>query len=244
MELDIGNLSAASQPLRDSRRSRHSVADRSTPSLRQYDYLILKALGQTIRALIERCPASPSRASALDLGASDSPYKNLLEANGYLVKTLDLDRSRGADYEGTIESTGLPDHSFDLVLCTEVFEHSLNPWQGIGEIQRILKPSGVLIISAPHLWFYHPHPTDHWRFTQEGIVHLCQMGGLKAEALFSQGGSVIALFQVVNFLLYGLLGRLGTPLYCLLNVLAPPIDRAISNTDFCLNFACLARKQP
>jgi SAM-dependent methyltransferase len=242
MELDLENLAAVSQPLRKLRRSRHSAADRSAPSLGQYDYLILKALQDSLCALIKRCPASEDQASALDLGASNSPYKRLLEANGYVVKTLDLDRSRGADYEGKIEDTGLADQSFDLVLCTEVFEHSSNPWQGIAEIRRILKPSGVLIVSAPHVWFYHPHPTDNWRFTQEGIAHLCRMGGLRPEALFSQGGSVTALFQILNFLFYGVMGRVGMPFYYLVNVLAAPIERAIPNTDFCLNFACLARK--
>jgi SAM-dependent methyltransferase len=213
-----------------------------TPSRRQYDYLTLEALQESIRTLIERCPEGHGKFCALDLGASNSPYKGLLEARGYTVKTLDITRKDGADFAGTVEETGLEDESFELVLCTQVLEHCLNPWQGIKEIQRILKPSGILIASVPHVWFYHPHPTDNWRFTQEGIVHLCRMGSLRPESLLSQGGSVTALFQVANFLAYGVLGRLGVPLYFVLNCLAGPIDQALSNSAFCLNFACLARK--
>jgi SAM-dependent methyltransferase len=242
VELGLSEFQTAGQSLRNARRSRHSASDRLAPSLSQYDYLILSRLRESVSALIRRCSAPASGACALDLGASESPYRSLLEESGYIVKTLDIDQSRGADFKGTVEATGLPDDSFDLVLCTEVLEHSLNPWQGIQEIRRILKPSGFLIVSAPHVWFYHPHPTDHWRFTQEGLVHLCRMGGLQPEALFAQGGSAVALLQITNFLLYGLLGRLGTPFYFATNLVARSLDRVISNTDFCLNFACLARK--
>ena len=156
--------------------------------------------------MIERCPEGRGKFCALDLGASNSPYKGLLEAEGYTVKTLDITRKDGADFAGTVEETGLEDESFELVLCTQVLEHCLNPWQGIKEIQRILKPSGILIASVPHVWFYHPHPTDNWRFTQEGIVHLCRMGSLRPDSLLSQGGSVTAFFQVANFLAYGVPG--------------------------------------
>jgi SAM-dependent methyltransferase len=242
MELDIAKIAVAYQEKRKRLRSRHSVSDRLTPSRAQYDYLTLQALQESISTLVDRCALGHSNPRALDLGASNSPYKALLEAKGYTVKTLDIDRTHGADYEGTVEDTGLPDASFDLVLCTQVLEHCLNPWEGIREINRILAPAGVLIASVPHVWFYHPHPTDNWRFTQEGIVHLCRMGGLQPEALFSQGGSVTAFFQVTNFLVYGVLGRWGLPLYFALNYLADPIDRALSNSAFCLNFACLARK--
>jgi SAM-dependent methyltransferase len=242
IELGLADFQRAGQSLRAARRSRHSALDRLTPSLSQYDYLILSRLQESVSALIRRCSAPASQACALDLGASESPYRSLLEESGYTVKTLDLDKSRGADFQGTLETTGLPDDSFDLVLCTEVMEHSLNPWQGIQEIRRILKPSGLLIVSAPHVWFYHPHPTDHWRFTQEGLVHLCRMGGLQPEALFAQGGSAVALLQIVNFLAYGLLGKAGTPFYFATNLIARSLDRVVSNADFCLNFACLARK--
>ncbi|MEP6601275.1 MAG: class I SAM-dependent methyltransferase [Nitrospirota bacterium] len=242
MELDVTNIAGTYQQTRERRRSRHSVADRIAPRRTQYDYLVLDSLQQSIRHLIDRCPPGNGVGKALDLGASRSPYKSLLEANGYAVSTLDIDVDGGADCVGTVEETGLPDESFDLVICTQVLEHCLNPWGGIREIRRILKPSGVLVASVPHVWFYHPHPTDNWRFTQEGILHLCDMGGLKPESLLSQGGSVMALFQIVNFLAYGVLGRLGMPLYFLSNCVAEILDRLAANTTFCLNFACLAAK--
>lgn len=36
--------------------------------------------------------------------------------------------------------------SFDLVICTEVLEHVVNPEQVVSEIERVLKPGGAAII--------------------------------------------------------------------------------------------------
>ena len=243
MEIDSNTIADVYGATRQKRRSRHSVEERLTPSRMQYDYLILDALQKSVRQLIDRCPPGCGRASALDLGASNSPYKSLLENRGYKVRTLDMDPSSEADFSGTIEATGLPSESFDLVLCTQVLEHCLNPWQGIQEIARILKPGGRVIASAPHVWFYHPHPSDNWRFTQEGIVRLCAIGGLETECLLSQGGSFLAITQIANFLVYGLLGRLGLPVYLLANCAAGPLDQRLANSTFCLNFACLSVKR-
>ncbi|UTA48454.1 class I SAM-dependent methyltransferase [Simiduia sp. 21SJ11W-1] len=44
------------------------------------------------------------------------------------------------------------DHSFDKIICSEVLEH-LPDYQGaLREIQRVLKPGGLLAISVPRAW--------------------------------------------------------------------------------------------
>lgn len=219
------------------KRSAHA-AERVTPSLFQYDYLVLQALSADLRRLIAATPAGKSR--ALDLGADKSPYRAMLQARGLEVRTLDV--SPGADYQGTVESTGLPDASFDVVLCTQVLEHCDDPFQGVREIRRILAPGGHAILSVPHVWFFHPHPKDHWRFTQQGLARLCESGGLELQVLLGQGGAMLAAAQVANFLAYGVLRGAGAPLYALTNLAGGLLDRLIRNDLFCINFACLARK--
>jgi 2-polyprenyl-3-methyl-5-hydroxy-6-metoxy-1,4-benzoquinol methylase len=224
--------------------SRHAVADRVHPVLWQYDYLTLSRLSSDVRRLIGEIASAAPGARALDLGADKSPYRQLLESRGYEVRTLDITRDGGADYEGTAEATGLPEQSFDLVLCTQVIEHCMNPWVAMREIRRILKPGGRVIVSAPHVWFFHPHPTDHWRFTQEGMVRLCREAGLEPVTLLAQGGTVLTLCQILNFLAYGVFGRAGAPVYAVMNVLAAIGDRLAPNELFCHNFACLATRRP
>ena len=60
--------------------------------------------------------------------------------------------------------------------------------------------------------------------------------------LLAQGGTVLTVLQVLNFVAYGALGRLGAPLYAALNLAARALDPVAHNDLFCHNFACLARR--
>jgi SAM-dependent methyltransferase len=42
-----------------------------------------------------------------------------------------------------------PDKSFDVILCSEVFEHLPDPLKALNEFSRLLKPGGILIVTAP-----------------------------------------------------------------------------------------------
>jgi SAM-dependent methyltransferase len=242
MEIDVSDIGAPFRGLSVKRRSRHSITDRLCPSLFQYDYLGLSTLGADVRRLLgEVPPARTEAAIALDIGCDKSPYRELVEARGYRLKTLDVATDTGPDFVGTVEETGLPDAFADLVLCTQVLEHSLDFERGMREIHRILRPGGYLIATVPHVWFYHPHPSDNWRFTQEGLVRLAERTHFQPIRLLSQGGSALSFFQIGNFLLYGAVGKLGAPVYFVNNLIGSLADRAIKNTLFCLNFALLAR---
>jgi SAM-dependent methyltransferase len=48
--------------------------------------------------------------------------------------------------------------SFDAVLCTEVFEHIINPREAIREFSRLVKKDGWLIITAPFCSLTHFAP--------------------------------------------------------------------------------------
>jgi SAM-dependent methyltransferase len=207
----------------------------------QYDYLVLSALLADLENLIAEIPPSTGPRRALDLGSDTSPYAGVLAARGFSVETLDVPGA-GADHAGTAEATGLPDASYDLVLCTQVLEHCIDPFRAVREIRRILRPGGYFLASVPHVWFFHPHPTDHWRFTQQGLARLCDDGGLAVRSLTAQGGTLLATAQIANFLVYGVLGTAGAPLYALINLIGRRLDWLVRNELFCINFACLARR--
>lgn len=48
------------------------------------------------------------------------------------------------------ESMPFSNQIFDKVYCTEVLEHVLDPRKVLGEINRIVKPGGTVVISIPH----------------------------------------------------------------------------------------------
>ena len=47
-----------------------------------------------------------------------------------------------------LESLPLEDESFDLVLCTQVIEHLLDPDAGLREVARVLRQEGTLILTT------------------------------------------------------------------------------------------------
>ena len=53
--------------------------------------------------------------------------------------------------EGTVEA---PDNSFDGACCVEVFEHLFEPLNAARELQRVLKPGGVLVATVPNFGYH------------------------------------------------------------------------------------------
>ena len=57
-----------------------------------------------------------------------------------------------------ITSIPEPNASFDAILCTEVLEHVPDPTMALDEFARLLKPSGILILTAPFASLVHFAP--------------------------------------------------------------------------------------
>ncbi len=66
--------------------------------------------------------------------------------------------NEGLDILSDIVSIPAGDASFDAVMCTEVFEHIPKPLDAIREFNRLLKPGGKLIITAPFTSMTHFAP--------------------------------------------------------------------------------------
>ena len=63
------------------------------------------------------------------------------------------ERLRGYDarfLHGEVEDLGLPDASFDRIICTEVLEHVVDPEALLESIARLLRPDGVAVLTAPN----------------------------------------------------------------------------------------------
>ncbi|MCE5310454.1 MAG: class I SAM-dependent methyltransferase [Acidobacteriales bacterium] len=65
--------------------------------------------------------------------------------------------------------------SFDVVISTEMLEHAQDWQSAISGMTGILKPGGLLLITARRPGFpLHSYPCDHWRFTVEDIAAATQ----------------------------------------------------------------------
>jgi ubiquinone/menaquinone biosynthesis C-methylase UbiE len=79
------------------------------------------------------------------------------KGDGNALQTGAWDTTR-IDIVSNIVSIPVPDASFDAVLCSEVLEHVPDPVSAIKEFSRILKPEGILLLTAPFCSLTHFAP--------------------------------------------------------------------------------------
>ena len=116
----------------------------------------------------------PAGSRVLDVGAGSAQYRDFFKHCDYLTQDFGrepatIGRYAALDYESDITAIPVPDASFDAILCTEVLEHVPEPVAAIREMARILRPGGVLLLSAPLGSHLHQEPyhfyggyTPHW----------------------------------------------------------------------------------
>lgn len=83
----------------------------------------------------------------------DLNHRDLLTSRERFLPFAQLSENKQF-YLQQADATQLPfaDHSFDKIICSEVLEHIPN-YQGVlAEIERILKPGGLLAITVPRAW--------------------------------------------------------------------------------------------
>jgi SAM-dependent methyltransferase len=82
------------------------------------------------------------------------------EGNGAGLQTGQWKYSN-LDFVCDITAIPAANASYDVILNTEVFEHLPNPIKAIGEFSMLLKPGGLLILTAPFCSLTHFAPFHH-----------------------------------------------------------------------------------
>lgn len=98
----------------------------------------------------------------LDAGAGTGHFSKALADRGAWLISMDLgekllERVRAKCGSETVVGSVLdipfPDARFDLVLCTEVIEHTTDPRRAVAELARVTAPGGLLLVTVPNrLW--------------------------------------------------------------------------------------------
>ncbi len=114
----------------------------------------------------------PKGKKILDAGAGESQYKIYCEHLDYIAQDFAMydgvGDSKGIQKEkrdysnldivSDITSIPIENDYFDAVMCIEVFEHLPNPIEALLELNRVLKPGGKLILTAPFASLTHYSP--------------------------------------------------------------------------------------
>jgi SAM-dependent methyltransferase len=131
----------------------------------------------------------------LDAGAGASKYRPFFEHCRY--ETQDFCQYQGElvkylqpiDYVCDITAIPLPDASLDAILCSEVFEHVIDPPAVLNEFARLLRPGGQLWLTAPLLSHLHMEPYHYFGgFTRYWYQHWLPAKGFKIDSVAAVGG--------------------------------------------------------
>ncbi len=136
----------------------------------------------------------PAGARVLDAGAGPCAYRPLFshctyEAQDFARYTGPEHRYGSLDYVCDITAIPVEDAAFDCVICTEVLEHVPRPDRAVAELSRILKPGGILALSAPLVSGIHMAPFHFYGgFTPYWYQHFLTTNGLAVESCSANGG--------------------------------------------------------
>ena len=139
-----------------------------------------------------------------------------------------------------IEHTNLPFEygSFDCLVCNDVLEHLVDPWQSLKDLTKFLSPGGYIISSLPNVRFSEVVKDlvirKRWEYKSEGVLdrtHLRFFTEKSIESLMKSAGlNVLELrginpiqyawrLKLLNILLFGQLDDMRYPQYgCLAQI--------------------------
>lgn len=213
-----------------------------------FRYISRYYLHRTLRAILAK-----HGGDILDVGCGDQPYRTWF---GSINSYVGLDIYPGAHVDIVVTPTEpwpLPPASFDVVICTQVLEHVVNLPLTLQQIDRVLRPGGVVIASFPFIFNQHREPDDYRRLSIYGARQLFPC--YEIQLLQGQGGigSTLAIL-LLNWLdtqlsvsdrvrwIKAVMLPAWIPFCLIVNVLALLIDRLDTTGKFYSNVLIVARK--
>ena len=119
----------------------------------------------------------------LDIGAMDvnGSYRTLFDDPAWRYRGADAAAGPGVDLVlatpylwSAVESS-----SIDVVVSGQTLEHVRFPWMTILEVQRVLRPGGLLCLLVPAGGYQHRYPVDCWRYYPDGVAALATWADLE-----------------------------------------------------------------
>ncbi len=183
-----------------------------------------------------------SKGLVLDAGSGRGGWRAVIESTGATREALDITERPGTALDWIADLTAMPDvpsDRFDNVICHQVLEHVPRPQAAMGELARVLKPGGGLLLSVPFLSRLHELPHDYFRYTDAGLRILIEDAGLETVEIRSYGGIMSFLHHQFSTLFLGLATLTG-PLYPVFVLLNAPLTLLAVGVDWLADRSGLA----
>lgn len=123
-------------------------------------------LSATLRALFA---ALPQPAIGLHVGAGETPATASHRFPEVQWLNSDVDFAYGPHIMADVTGLPLPDNSVDAIFCNQVLEHVFDISKAAAELQRVLKPGGLVVVGIPFTYPWHGVPYDFTRLTPCGL---------------------------------------------------------------------------
>lgn len=111
---------------------------------------------RTYREFERICTERKVGGSVLEMGAVPNPNSLLcMKSLENATEKIGLNINGPHEYrnfrilKGNANLMSFEDNKFDLVLCNGMLEHDKYFWKSIGEMKRVTKPGGLIMIGAP-----------------------------------------------------------------------------------------------
>ena len=191
---------------------------RSLSSL-QWWPLIRKANFFSYKFRLHRCAwqtLSCFHGNVLDIGAGGQPFRPYL-CGTVRYTAVELNPKVACDVRARVSQLPFAAEQFDGVLCTEVLEHVPEPLLVMHNINRVLKPGGLLYVTVPMTWRLHYEPHDYYRYTKYSLCHMAEQAGFEVVEIIKIGGLFIAILARLEDVVVSQLYRMTFPLKPLLD---------------------------
>lgn len=187
---DVGDILARRPSTQD---ARYQDEDRLKNRARRR-WLPALSVDRDLEARYRRASAASSGSAALVLGAGDkvTDYPRWLPANE--VITSDVHLQFRPDLVCDAHWIPFAESALGLVVAGQVLEHTIRPWRVAEEIERVVRPGGLVQVEVPFAFPLHAAPWDFFRFTLSGLRSLFRGSRLvradASEGNFSGAASV------------------------------------------------------
>lgn len=190
------------------RHNYEDVVDRAYLEERQGRVLTFK---RNFRPLEQLAESNSSGRKLLDLGCHIGIFLEIAQKRGWDAWGVELShwaamqaRNRGLHViQGTLAEANFADKSFDVVTMWDVIEHLTDPTSELREVNRILKPGGLICIHTMNIESpFAKLMGSHWPWLME--MHLYYFSPQTLTQMLEKTG-----FQVVRQFTQGRFLRLG-----------------------------------
>ena len=195
------------------------IRDRLNPRLCDFSYLMTRSFRRTMADFVNLTNKKKGPLTILDLGCGYEPFKKLFPKNSNYIG-VDMSLNSYADIIADNHQLPFKNNTFDIVIASEVLEHSSNEYQFIEELTRVSKNKALVFISLPFIFPEHGQPYDFQRLTKYKLKELFK--NHKIISLKESNNIVSSVFVFINLFFRIILGSSGllSPIYIFNNLLA------------------------